>query len=112
MDAAVLHALGKPPRCEQFPEPIAGDDEVIVHVHAASLKLLRDDSQERLANALFAASRQSDVEPHFNKGLAGAPPEAIEAAKETAMNPDCPKRICACDCCKRTRASIPRGSQP
>jgi FAD/FMN-containing dehydrogenase len=50
--------------------------------------LLRDDSQERLANALFAASRQSDVELHFNKGLAGAPPEAIEAAKETAMNPD------------------------
>jgi NADPH2:quinone reductase len=38
MDAAVLHALGKPPRCEQFPEPIAGDAEVIVHVHAASLK--------------------------------------------------------------------------
>ena len=38
MDAAVLHALGEPPRCEQFPEPIAGDDEVIVHVHAASLK--------------------------------------------------------------------------
>jgi NADPH:quinone reductase-like Zn-dependent oxidoreductase len=38
MDAAVLHALGKPPRCEHFPEPIAGDDEVIVHVHAASLK--------------------------------------------------------------------------
>ena len=23
-----------------------------------------------------------------------------------------PKRICACDCCKRTRASIPRSSQP
>jgi NADPH:quinone reductase-like Zn-dependent oxidoreductase len=38
MDAAVLHALGKPPRCEQFPEPIAGHAEVIVHVHAASLK--------------------------------------------------------------------------
>ncbi len=38
MDAAVLHALGNPPRCEQFPEPIACDDEVIVHVHAASLK--------------------------------------------------------------------------
>ena len=41
-----------------------------------------------MANALFAASRQSDVELHFNKGLAGALPEAIEAAKETAMNPD------------------------
>lgn len=38
MDAAVLHALGKPPRCEQFAEPTAGDDEVIVHVRAASLK--------------------------------------------------------------------------
>ncbi len=38
MDAAVLHTLGRPPRYEQFPEPIAGDGEVIVHVHAASLK--------------------------------------------------------------------------
>ncbi len=38
MNAAVLHTLGKPPRCEQFPEPIAGDGEVIVYVHAASLK--------------------------------------------------------------------------
>jgi NADPH:quinone reductase-like Zn-dependent oxidoreductase len=38
MDAAVLHALGKPPRCEPFPEPIAADGEVIVQVHAASLK--------------------------------------------------------------------------
>jgi len=38
MDAAVLHVLGTPPRCEQFPEPIAGNGEVIVHVHAAALK--------------------------------------------------------------------------
>ncbi len=38
MDAAVLRALGKPPRCEQFTEPIASEGEVIVHVHAASLK--------------------------------------------------------------------------
>ncbi|HUN61099.1 MAG TPA: FAD-dependent oxidoreductase [Candidatus Sulfotelmatobacter sp.] len=49
--------------------------------------LLDDDSQEGLANALFAASRHSDVELHFNKGLAGAPADAIEAAKNTAMNP-------------------------
>ena len=27
------------------------------------------------------------MELHFNKGLAGAPSEAIEAAKDTAMNP-------------------------
>ncbi len=50
--------------------------------------LLKDDSQERLANALFAASRHGEVELHFNKGLAGAPPEAVAAAKDTAMNPD------------------------
>jgi FAD/FMN-containing dehydrogenase len=49
--------------------------------------LLQDDSQEKLANALFAASRFSEVELHFNKGLAGGPPEAIEAAKDTATNP-------------------------
>ena len=49
--------------------------------------LLQDDSQEKLANALFAASRFSKVELHFNKGLAGAPAEAIETAKDTAMNP-------------------------
>ena len=33
MDAAVLHPVGKPPRCEQFPEPVASHKEVIVHVH-------------------------------------------------------------------------------
>jgi len=49
--------------------------------------LLQDDLQEKLANALFAASRLSEVELHFNKGLAGAPSEAVEAAKDTAMNP-------------------------
>lgn len=38
MDAAVLRKFGKPPRREQFPEPVAGDGEVIVQVHAASLK--------------------------------------------------------------------------
>src|SRR5579863_4783221 len=49
--------------------------------------LLQDDSQEKLANALFSASRVSEVELHFNKGLAGGPAEAIESAKDTAMNP-------------------------
>jgi FAD/FMN-containing dehydrogenase len=49
--------------------------------------LLQDDSQEKLAQALFAASRFSEVELHFNKGLAGAPSEAVEAAKDTPMNP-------------------------
>jgi NADPH:quinone reductase-like Zn-dependent oxidoreductase len=38
VDAAVLHTLGAVPRQEQFPDPIAADGEVIVHVTAASLK--------------------------------------------------------------------------
>jgi NADPH:quinone reductase-like Zn-dependent oxidoreductase len=38
MNAAVVHKLGNPPRCDQFQEPVAGEDEVVVHVIAASLK--------------------------------------------------------------------------
>jgi FAD/FMN-containing dehydrogenase len=49
--------------------------------------LLQDDSQERLVNALFASSRHWEVELHFNKGLAGAPADAIAAARDTATNP-------------------------
>src|SRR5271165_2769120 len=48
--------------------------------------LLENGEQQHLADALFASSRYSDVELHFNKGLAGAPPEAIAGAKDTAMN--------------------------
>ena len=49
--------------------------------------LLRDDRQKELAAAVFAASRHWTVGFHFNKGLAGAPPEAIAAARDTATNP-------------------------
>ena len=49
--------------------------------------LLESNSQQRLADALFAASRHSGLELHCNKGLAGAPPEVIAAAKDTATNP-------------------------
>ena len=38
MKAAVLQALGKPPGCEDFAEPTAGANEVILQVRAASLK--------------------------------------------------------------------------
>ena len=38
MYAAVLHTIGTAPRYEEFPEPVVRDSEVIVHVHAASLK--------------------------------------------------------------------------
>jgi FAD/FMN-containing dehydrogenase len=49
--------------------------------------LLQDDAQERLADAFFDASRRYGFSLHFNKGLAGAPPEVIAAARDTATNP-------------------------
>jgi len=49
--------------------------------------LLSAASRERLSDALFAATRHWGFELHFNKGLAGAPPDALAAARETAMNP-------------------------
>jgi NADPH:quinone reductase-like Zn-dependent oxidoreductase len=55
MDAAVLHALGKPPRYEQFPEPTAGDAEVIVHVRAASLKPV---DKQLASGSHYASPRQ------------------------------------------------------
>jgi FAD/FMN-containing dehydrogenase len=49
--------------------------------------LLDDDRRESLADTLFEAAKHRGVDLHVNKGLAGAPPEAIAAAKDTAMNP-------------------------
>ncbi len=47
--------------------------------------LLHDEAH--LAEGLFAASRAFGFSLHFNKGLAGAPAHAIEAARDTAVNP-------------------------
>lgn len=44
-------------------------------------------NEVRLADALFASSRHFGFSLHFNKGLAGAPAAALEAAKDTAINP-------------------------
>ncbi len=49
--------------------------------------LLAPARQSDLAAALFAASRHKSVELHFNKGLAGAPPEVLATARRTATNP-------------------------
>ncbi len=38
MNAAVLHTINQPPHFAQFPEPVAQENEVIVHVRAAALK--------------------------------------------------------------------------
>jgi FAD/FMN-containing dehydrogenase len=57
--------------------------------HSAWLpaSLLEKEELESLADALFTASRHWRVALHFNKGLAGAPAEALSAARDTAMNP-------------------------
>ena len=52
MNAAVVRALGAPPRCENFPEPTSAEHETIVHVHAASLKPV----DKQLASGVHYAS--------------------------------------------------------
>ncbi|MEO8742868.1 MAG: FAD-binding protein [Lysobacteraceae bacterium] len=49
--------------------------------------LLQKDQRPRLVDALFAGSRHKKIGLHFNKGLAGAPADAIALAKDTATNP-------------------------
>jgi FAD/FMN-containing dehydrogenase len=49
--------------------------------------LLQQSRQESLVDALSAATRHWSLALHFNKGLAGAPAEAIDAARHTATNP-------------------------
>jgi FAD/FMN-containing dehydrogenase len=49
--------------------------------------LLAEEQQEVLADALYSASRHWSFEIQFSKGLAGAPPEEIAAARDTATNP-------------------------
>ena len=49
--------------------------------------LLSEARLPGLADALYAAANQWQVSLHVNKGLAGAPPAAIDAARDTATNP-------------------------
>jgi len=58
MNAAVLHALGQPPRCEQFPEPVPGDGEVLVRVHAAALKPI---DKQLASGSHYASPRELPV---------------------------------------------------
>ena len=49
--------------------------------------LLEPGQRGRLADALVAAAQFQAVELHVNKGLAGAPPEVSDQARQCAMNP-------------------------
>jgi hypothetical protein len=48
---------------------------------------MEQTQQEHLGEALYSASLHWRLGLHFNKGLAGAPPEEIAAARDTATNP-------------------------
>jgi NADPH2:quinone reductase len=58
MKAAVLRELGKPPRYEEFAEPAAGKDEVLVRVRAASLKAV---DKQLASGSHFASPRELPV---------------------------------------------------
>jgi NADPH:quinone reductase-like Zn-dependent oxidoreductase len=58
MKAAVLHELGQQPRFEDFAEPTAGENEVIVQVRAASLKSV---DKQLAAGSHFASPRELPV---------------------------------------------------
>jgi NADPH:quinone reductase-like Zn-dependent oxidoreductase len=58
MHAAVLRSLGKPPRYDQFPDPVPGEGEVIVQVRAASLKPV---DKQLASGSHFASPRELPV---------------------------------------------------
>jgi NADPH:quinone reductase-like Zn-dependent oxidoreductase len=58
MNAAVLHTLGKPPRYEQFREPVPAGDEVLVQVRAAALKPV---DKQMASGAHYASPRELPV---------------------------------------------------
>jgi NADPH:quinone reductase-like Zn-dependent oxidoreductase len=58
MKAAVLHELGKGPRCEEFAEPMAGTDEAVVRVRAASLKAI---DRQLASGSHYASPREFPV---------------------------------------------------
>ncbi len=58
MYAAVLHNFGSPPRYEEFPDPIAGDGEVVLRVSAAALKPV---DRQMASGSHYASAQQLPV---------------------------------------------------
>ena len=58
MKAAVLRKLGEAPRFEEFAEPVAGADEVVVRVRAASLKSI---DRQLASGTHYASPRELPV---------------------------------------------------
>jgi NADPH:quinone reductase-like Zn-dependent oxidoreductase len=93
MNAAVLHRLGEAPVCGEFPDPTAGEDEVIVHVHAASLKPI---DKQLASGSHYASPRElplvcgSDGVGHLGDGrrvfFGGTRPRYGAMAQRTVVN--------------------------
>lgn len=78
-DAGNLYWSGDAGQCGQV---LHGFDSVWLPA-----ALLDQGHREKFADALFAAAKHWQLSLHVNKGLAGAPQEAIDAARDTATNP-------------------------
>ena len=72
--------------------------------------LLQPGGQQSLADAIFAATRHWRFALHFNKGLAGASTAETEAARDTAMQSGCPRRLRARHHRRRRTAGLSRES--
>jgi FAD/FMN-containing dehydrogenase len=62
----------------------------VLHAYQSTwlpVSLLQDGERRALGDALFSATRHWGVSLHINKGLAGAPEDAVAAARDTATNP-------------------------
>jgi len=74
-------------------------DQVSMFIHGYESQwlpasLLDRNERGRLTNALVAASQFMTVRLHFNKGLAGAPPQVNAEARRCATNPDLADAFC------------------
>ena len=68
----------------------AGQSGQVLHAYAStwlSKDLLQPTAFDRLVQGLYEATMKWRVGLHFNKGLHGAPPEAVARARDTATNP-------------------------
>lgn len=68
------------------------ENEVLAYWHAFQsrwlpISLFGKEKSIELANILFEASRHHEFALHFNKGLAGASPEALKRSQATSINP-------------------------
>lgn len=78
------------PKANFFWSGDAGQVGQVLHGYQStwlSQRLLAPDRQPALVDALVHAAAAWGVSLHFNKGLAGAPAEALARTRETATNP-------------------------